>query len=255
MSPLVITLLIVTGIGILIAIGFINHTVENNKLEKARLKADLNDRLRRCNDVSEALPGQLMSPPLKLLLSRLLLQFSERMLPLDKGNSQLKARIEELRALVALGESIPVRNAPQPIQNEAKAKETRFLLENLLGVINRAAQDGLLPVDEAKHWGQEIRHMLVLLHIEFFSNLGQQALQQNQPGQARLAFERGAQYLHKQKDPTRYQAQLKQFERQLAQANDQVLEVSKPSSEPSELTDGLNSLDTDEDWKKKNIYD
>ena len=41
MSPLVITLLIVGGIFILIAIAYINHMVENNKLEKSRLKAEL----------------------------------------------------------------------------------------------------------------------------------------------------------------------------------------------------------------------
>ncbi len=62
MSPLVITLLIVGGIFILIAIAYINHMVEQSKLKKARLKADLNDRLRRCADLSESMPGQLMTP-------------------------------------------------------------------------------------------------------------------------------------------------------------------------------------------------
>ena len=174
MSPLVITLLIVAGIAILIAIGYINHLVENNKLEKARLRANLNDRLRRCGDVSETLPGQLMTPALKLLLSRLELQFSERLLPLDKQNAALRARLEELHGLVGKGESIPVRNPTQQILTEAKAKDVRFLLENLHGQITRAAQDGLLQANEAKHWIQEIRHLLVQLHVEFFGNLGQQ---------------------------------------------------------------------------------
>ena len=93
MSPLVITILIASGIVALIAIAYINHMVENNKLEKARIKADLNDRLRRCTDLAEALPGQLMTPALKLLLSGLQLHFSQRMLPFDKSNNALKARI------------------------------------------------------------------------------------------------------------------------------------------------------------------
>lgn len=256
MSPLVITLLIVAGIAILIAIGYINHLVENNKLQKARLRADLNDRLRRCGEVSETLPGQLMTPALKLLLSRLELQFNERLLPLDKQNAALSARREELRGLVGKGESIPVRNPPQQIQTEAKAKDVRFLLENLHGQITRAAQDGLLQANEAKHWIQEIRHLLVQLHVEFFTNLGQQALQQNQPGQARLAFERGVQYLRKLADPARYQSQLQQLENQLARANAMVLENVRPATEePSELTEGLKSLESEDDWKKKNIYD
>lgn len=255
MSPLVISLLIVGGIALLIAIAYVNHMVENNKLEKARLKADLNDRIRRCANVSEAIPGQLMTPQLKLLLSRLQLHFSERLLPLDKGAAP-HLRLEELRQLVAQGESIPVRNPVQQILSEVTAKEVRFLLENLHGQITRAAQEGVLPAKEAKHWVAEIRHMLVQLHIELFGNLGLQGLQQNQPGQARLAFERGVQFLRKQPDPSRYQASLRKLEEQLARANALVLDVDKPrADEPSELTEGLKSLEGDEDWKKKNIYD
>ena len=55
MSPLLITALIIGGIALLIAIGYINHVVENSKLEKARLKAELNDRVRRCAQISESL--------------------------------------------------------------------------------------------------------------------------------------------------------------------------------------------------------
>ncbi|MDZ3990530.1 hypothetical protein PspTeo4_01856 [Pseudomonas sp. Teo4] len=66
----------------------------------------------------------------------------------------------------------------------------RFLLEALHTQIVRATQENVLQTNEGKYWVKEIRHILVLLHIEFFNNLGQQALQQEQPGQARLAFER-----------------------------------------------------------------
>lgn len=188
MTPLMITLLVIAGIVILIAIGYMNHVVENNKLEKKRTEIELNDRLRRCGEITETFPGQLMSPALKLLLTRLELNVNQRLLNLNKTSAPIKARIAELNTLVAQGESIPVNNPPAPIQTEAKAKDVRFLLEALHGQVTRAAQDGFLPANEAKHWIKEIRHILVLLHIEFFNNLGQHALQQGQPGQARLAW-------------------------------------------------------------------
>jgi len=255
-SPIVITVLVLVGIALLVAIGYINHLVENRKLEQARLKADLSDRCRRCADVSESLPGQFMSPALKLLLSGFELNLSERLLAVDKQNPALKQRMEELRGLVAKGEAIPVKNAPQPILTEAKAKDVRFLFEALHAQLTRCAQDNMLPRAEAQKWVKEIRHLLTLLHIEFFGNLGQQALQQGQPRQARLAFERGAQYLQKQPEIGRYQAQLKQMEAQLAHANALVLETSQPAAdEQSELGDGLKALDEDDIWKKKNLYD
>jgi hypothetical protein len=251
-----ITLRAAAGIAILIAIGDMNHVGENHKLEKARTKVELNDRLRRCGELTETFPGQFMTPALKLLLTRLELNVCQRLLNLEKTSATTKARITELSALVAQGESIPVNNPPAPILTEAKAKDVRFLLEALHGQITRAAHDGFLTPNEAKHWIKEVRHILVLLHIEFFNNLGQQSLQQNQPGQARLAFERGVQYLRKQQDPQMYSEQLQYLEKLLARANAQVMDKIAPvEGEVNQLTEGLKEVEADADWKKKVIYD
>ncbi|MDE1166347.1 MAG: hypothetical protein PW845_13375 [Pseudomonas sp.] len=256
MTPLMITLLIVAGIVILIAIGYLNNVVENNKLEKSRLKIELNDRLRRCGEITETFPGQYMTPALKLLLTRLELNLNQRLLAHDKNNTGTKARLAELQAEIAKGESISINNPPMPIQTEIKAKDVRFQLEALHSQITRAAQDGFLPANEAKHWIREIRHILVLLHIEFFNNLGQQALQQEQPGQARLAFERGVQYLRKQPEPALYAEQLAYMEKLLGRSNSMVLSSreAQVEAEQSELTDGLKD-DDEENWRKKKAYD
>ena len=229
MTPLLITLLIVAGIALLIVIGYLNNVVENGKLERARMKVELADRLRRCGEITETFPGQFMTPALKLLLTRLELNLNQRQLAMDKHSAELKARIAELERLIALGGQIPVNNPPNPIQTEIKAKDVRFLLEALHNQVTRAAQEGFLPTPEAKHWVKEIRHVLVLLHIEFFNNLGQQALQKNQPGQARLAFERGVQYLRKQPEPKVYEEQLTYLEKLLARANAKVLDKMEPA--------------------------
>ena len=256
MTPLLITLLIVAGIALLIVIGYLNNVVENSKLERARLKIELADRLRRCGEITETFPGQFMTPALKLLLARLELNLNQRQLTVDKHNAELKARIAELEGQIALGEKIPVNNPPNPIQTEAKAKDVRFLLEALHTQVARAAQEGFLPASEAKQWVKEIRHILVLLHIEFFNNLGQHSLQQNQPGQARLAFERGVQYLRKQQDPQVYAEQLAYLEKLLVRANDQVMDRIAPvEGEVNQLTEGLKDVEADADWKKKVIYD
>ncbi|KGS15092.1 Uncharacterized protein ALO43_02975 [Pseudomonas tremae] len=256
MTPLMITLMVLAGIALLIAIGYLNHVAENGKLEKARTKVELSDRLRRCGEITEVFPGQLMSPALKLLLTRLELNVVQRMLNMEKGNAQLKHRIGELEEQIAKGEGIDVPNPVSPIQTEAKAKDVRFLLEALHGQVTRAAHDGFLQTSEAKHWIREIRTILVNLHIEFFNNLGQTALSQDQPGQARLAFERGVQYLRNQPDPVTYQQQLLAMEKQLARANSVVLTNTAPTEDDDNaLTEGLKQDDTESEWKKKVIYD
>ena len=103
MTPLMITLLVVAGIALLIAIGYMNHVVEANKLERARTQVELNDRLRRCGEITETFPGQLMTPALKLLLTRLELNVCQRLLNLEKSSANLKARISELNTLIGQG--------------------------------------------------------------------------------------------------------------------------------------------------------
>ncbi|TDV70446.1 hypothetical protein [Pseudomonas sp. LP_7_YM] len=257
MTPLIITLLVVAGIVLLIAIGYLNHVAENNKVERARALVELNDRFRRCSELSETFPGQLMTPALKLLLVRLELNVIRRLLALEKrSNPAIQERQAELDALVAQGDNITISNPVSPIQTEAKAKDVRFLLEAMHGQVTRAAHDGFLQTAEAKQWIREIRNLLVLLHIEFFNNLGQQALNQEQPGQARLAFERGVQYLKNQAEPAPWKTHLQAMERQLARANGMVLDTIAPTEEDNnELTEGLKEVEADAEWKKKAIYD
>ncbi|AMA45201.1 hypothetical protein ACI2KC_14575 [Pseudomonas monteilii] len=255
MTPFLITLLVVAGIALLIVIGYLNNLVENTRLDRARLKIDLNERQRRCGDISETFPGQFMSPALKLLLARIELDLNQRLLALDKRDVRLKTRIAELEQLVALGEKIPVNNPPSPIGSEAKAKDIRVLLEVLHHQVVRATHENVLTREEGKYWVKQIQHILVLLHIEFFNNLGQQCLVKGEPGQARLAFERGVQYLSKQPEPAVYKEQLTYLEKLLARANAQALDQLEPTEdEDNQLTQGLKT-DEDENWKKRALYD
>ena len=257
MTPLIITLMVVTGIVLLIAIGYLNHLVENRRIKRTRDLVELNDRLRRCTELSETFPGQMMTPALKLLLVRLELNVVQRLAGLERRhNPGLQEHQADLQALLAQGDAISISNPVSPIQTEAKAKDVRFLLEAMHGQITRAAHDGFLQTAEAKHWIREIRSMLVLLHIEFFNNLGQLALSQDQPGQARLAFERGVQYLKSQADPAPWKTQVQAMERQLAKANAMVLDTIAPGDDDNnELTEGLKVDEAGTEWKKKALYD
>ena len=98
--------------------------------------------------------------------------------------------------------------------------------------------------------------MLAQLYIELYGNQARQALQQQQNGHARLALERGVQFLQKQADTARYQAQLAQFQKQLARVNATLVSPERQEGdESSELNEGLKSLEGDGDWKKKALYD
>lgn len=255
MSPVIIAGVVIAGLCLLIAIGVINQIVEKNNLEKARQRAELNDRMRRCAMLSDSFPGQMMTPALKLLLSRLELDLGERLLHLDKKNTVVATRVATLRSAVDKGEAIIVENAPVKVMTEAQAKEVRLLMEDLHTLIVWANKQSKLDAPSAKHWVVQIQQMMVMLHVEYFSNIGQQALQQGNAHKARLAFERGIQHIRKQPNPADYSSQLTKLEASYAHANQLEQTQQKPNlDEPSELTEGLKGLESDDDWKKNNIY-
>lgn len=260
MSSTIIVALIFAGIFALLIIGYINHHIEKSKLERARRKVDLAERYRRCANLSAALPGQLMSAELKALLSRLELHYLEQLLTIEGKDAKLKARAEQLRALVnGKGDSADeagITNPPLKITTDEQAKDVRFQLEGLQAQIVRGVQEKVLSTAQGKEWLGRLRHMLATVYIEYFNNVGQQLLAKNQPAQARLAFERGIQYLKKQNEPNLYKQPLQQFQEQLERANALVLEqTQQKTSQGSTLTAELETQGQQEDWKKKHIYD
>ncbi len=256
MSSNTIVMLIFAGIAALFFIGYINHFLEKTKLDKARRKAELIDRYRRCANLSNTLPGQLMTTDLKQVLNRLELHCIDQLRAIERHDPKYKLRAEELRQWIAKTDELPVKNPHVDIVTDEQTKDVRFQLESLQAQIIRGVEEKVLTNAQGKQWLGQIKHMLVTVYIEYFNNLGRQLLEQNRPSQARLVFERGVQYLKKQKDSTPYKQQLTQFEALLGRANALVLEHTSPKPDQlSELTEGLALQGQQEEWKKKQIYD
>lgn len=256
MSSTTIVALVFAGIIALVIIGYINHLIEKTKLDRARRRAELADRYRRCGSLSASLPGQLMSVELKQLLSRLELHYLEQLKTVERNEPKHQARAQELRQLIATNDETTLSNSSVKISTDEQAKDVRFQLESLQAQIVRGVEEKILTAAQGKQWLAQLRHMLTAVYIEYFNNVGQQFLAQNRPAQARLAYERGIQYLEKQNDPTLYKQPLQQFQTQLERSNALLLEQNQQkSSQVSTLTAELETQTQEEDWKKKHIYD
>lgn len=199
MSSTIIITLVIAGIVLLLSLGYLNNVLEKNTLNKARRKAQLIDRQRRCATLSETLPGQLVSVELKQLLNRIELKLSDELSALDPKNTACKARADQLRELIGQGQALPVSNTPLAIASETQIKDVRFQLESLQAQIVRAAEEKVISPVEGKKWLGQVRHMLVSVYIDYFNAIGGDFLAQKRANQARLVFERAVQFLNKQK--------------------------------------------------------
>lgn len=255
MSPLLIGSLIAGGVLILLSIGFISHGLERARIERARTIADLNARLKVCRTINAQLPGQHMSPELKVLLLGLEISLLEKLTRIDRKDDGARQMLESARQELSKPE-ITVSNQPLKMESEIQAKEARLMLENLHSLLVQAHKEGMLDKLTLQQWSAQIRQQLTATSLEVFEVLAKQGMRQGKPRVAKLQYERAIAYLHQQNNPALVD-QLLRFKELLKQASEAtVLSEQAASAESSELSAGLQELEkTDEEWKKKAVYD
>lgn len=255
MSPLLIGGLVAIGVLILISIGFISHSLERARLERARQIAELSAKVKHCNAVAAQLPGQFMSAELKALLLQIERHLLEQLSRLDRKNQRVQTQLEQVNQQLSLGDPT-ADNAPLAITSEVQAKEVRHLLENLHKLIAQANQDGLIDKPTLQRWSLKVRQDLVTTALEMFQGLARQAMQQGKPRVAKLQYERAIAYLQKQNDPSHAEliARLRLMHREAEQAA--IRAEQSTAVDFSELSAGLQALEQDDEaWKKKAVYD
>lgn len=255
MSPLVIGLLVAGGVLILLSIGFISHGLERARIERARSIADLGSRLKVCRNINAQLPGQYMSPELKVLLTSIEISLLEKLTRLDRKDERTRQMLESARQELRKTE-ISVDNPPLKMESEIQAKEARLMLENLLTLLKQARHEGMIDQLTLQQWSTQLRQHLLATSLEVFEVLAREGMRQGKPRVAKLQYERAIAYLHQQNDPA-LAAQVLRFKDLLKQASDATVRSEQETgAESSELSAGLQELEkSDEEWKKKAVYD
>lgn len=255
MSPLLIGVLVAGGILLLLSIGFINHSLERAKLERARLTAELNARIKVCQNTSSQLPGQFMSPELKKLLLSYEAHLLGKLVRADRKNQRAQQQMDALRTALAQAD-IPVDNAPLKIDNPITAKEVRSQLENVRQLLTQAHQEGLLDKASLQQWTTQIRQQLIALALDMFQVVAQQAMRDRKPRVAKLQYERAIAYLQNLNSPAHAQ-ELERYKQLMKMAEIAVVRAEQANpDENNELSAGLQELEqSDDSWKKKAVYD
>lgn len=255
MSPTLILLWVAIGIVLLFLIGYLNVVMENLRLQKARRKADLLDRIQRCQEVVDGLPEPYLPSALKHLMLRQELLLGKRLQTLGKAPEKLARRLAQLPELIdTLEKAPPLQATTDAPATEQQVKALVSQLENLYLQIGKAASEGLIEPREKELWQTQVSRQAVILHLEYFIRLGQQFLQQKQPQQAHRIIERGLHYLGKQKAAQPYDEQRDNLLGLRDKAR-QMLQAQHNEQQGETLTQELAAIEEEENPIKRNLYD
>jgi len=245
-SPLLIGGLLAGGLIILVCIGFISHSLERNRLEKARQTAELNARIKVCRQATGALPGQFLPAELGTLMLQIEISLLERLQRIGKSQD-VQQRLDQGK--------VP-SNPPVELDSEARGKEARLQLENLFKQLQQAERDGLIDNATLKHWGTHVRRSLITANLETFNATAKQAMSQGKPRVAKLQYERAIAFITKLNNPS-LAKHLEHYKQLLKRAEAAVIAQNQADEgQPSELDAGLAEMESaDELWQKKAVYD
>lgn len=255
MSPLIIGILVAGGVLILLSIGYINHSLERMKIERARLTAELNARLKVCQNTSGQLPGQFMSPDLKRCLISYEVHLLTKLLRIDRKNQLAQQALDANRNLLAQTD-IRVDNAPLTIDNPVTAKEVSSQLEDLRHLLIQAHREGLLDKASLQQRTTQIRQQMIALALDMFQVVAEQAMRDQKPRVAKLQYERAITYLNNLNSPAHAQ-ELERYKQLVKMAEVATARAEQANvDDNSELSAGLQELEqSDTAWRKKALYD
>ncbi|MCK5532064.1 hypothetical protein QQF45_11000 [Halopseudomonas aestusnigri] len=253
MSPLLIGGLLAGGLIILVCVGFISHSLERNRLERARQVAELNARIKLSRQAMASVPGQFMPPELAKVILEIETALLERLCRIGKS-ADAAQRLEQTRATIAEGK-LP-SNPVAELDSEAKGKEARLQLENLFKQLQLAEQDRLIDNATFKQAGGQVRRFLISATLDTFNATAKLGMQQGKPRVAKLQYERAIAFITRLNNPG-LAKHLEQYKRLLQRAEAAVVEQNRADEgQPSELTAGLAELESeDAGWQKKAVYD
>ncbi|WP_426416854.1 hypothetical protein [Aestuariirhabdus sp. LZHN29] len=262
MDPLAISGIIVFAVLGLIGVAYINHALENAKLERARKVAEGNDRIRRIDYIQADLPHSYLQKGLLTFLLPEKLFTLNQMLPFVPKEQQpnVQKRIELTREEMAAPSPPPTQ--PVPITNEAQASEIKNLLQDAHRVLVTGAKAGRISKNDAKKHNALLKHLLVVTGYDALRNMAAQA---RRDGKIKLAlhhYMRASADLTKNNDSNQYTEQIQKL-RALIKHLQEEEERSRMTDEQraqadqdNELSQKLDEASSPEDeWKKKNVYD
>ena len=179
----------------------------------------------------------------------------EKLVRLNRKDERAQQMLESARQELKKPE-LGVSNPPVKMESEIQAKEARLLLENLHNLLKQAHKERMIDQLTMQQWSEQIRQYLLATSLEVFEVLARQGMRQGKPRVAKLQYERAIAYLNQQNDPS-LASQTLRFKELLKQAAEATVRSEQATStESSELSAGLQELEkTDDEWKKKAVYD
>ena len=260
-SVAIITSIIVLLAG-LVCYAFISQTMSQKRQQRERLLMALKSRVRNFKFMLNGFPTGFLPKELTLLVQRSLLQLLEQLVKLEPGNGTHKEDLQVITQQIAEAQrQPPQRHQPVTVDNPQKTREIKTSLEELYKFIfHLEGKKNLTKAQADVHRGM-IRHLVLQLAVDTYAAHGRIA---REKGKLRLAihyFDLAQKLMTKERTAGNFDARIAQMrasihdlEDRLHNETNEAAEVAKDEGDQTTVNSEWDKF-TQENWKKKQIYD
>lgn len=259
MSGTTITFIIFAVVSFLIGLVYISQMRERARIEKIRKANVLTERHNRMQLLLHELPPQYLTNELRIMIAERSIETLNELSSL-KGDDRLKQKVsQEQEFLTQLREKNP-KFKPVIVQNEAKAKDVRVLLESLARFVQILNKLKRLDGNSTKKYLSHIEFSIGQSKADLFTARAEAA---NKIGKPRVAIHNYHNAIDAFKDLSNnpqavktialFKTKIKELEQLAQQPKDGP---AKKQEKPADNTEWDSFMKGDEEgWQKKNDYE
>lgn len=256
MNTTVIVLALAAVVVTSIIVIVVSQMREKARIERIRKITALEDSYKRCNRLLSELPGQYLTPELKLLLLKRMEDVCNSLSGL-KSELPVKQWLEAVLERRAIIQQNQDETRPARIDSPEKAGTVKELLQSLFNMIETMRKSGRIDGATAK---KNLRYILFLVHkthADLHVFQAREHIRQNQIRKAIHAYHLASTEMGKSRDNPLAMKAVKSFririkELEALNADGQTRDAGEAESQLDKQWD--NFLQDDE-WKKKADYD
>ena len=256
MSAIYIVAGIIAIVGAIICYLFITQTLEKKRKQRERLVRALYQRAKVFRYILSGFPPNFLTKELTLLVQRCLNDVLQQLAQLEPQN---KGHVEEIASVAGLMQATQQRpaNGKRPtLQSQAQIKDVKSHLQELYKFTFSLHRRGTIKKVEADNYGEQIKHLVLQISIDAYILQAKAARQAEKPKLA-LHYFSLAQKLIEKDDSGKFAPLFAKLSKIIAdlEASVEPDAIGKPAPEDADQEKAWQDMETQDSWKKKNIYD
>lgn len=254
MSTGLIAISVVVGIGLILGLFYISHTIEQQKAKRALMIANLSDKAHRLQRLIDMVPAAYMPAELKVLILNQIKSRYEKLIEIAPGNNRFKKNLESVNSQIADSQANTEKPPAPQFKTPQEAAEIKTSLQELGKAVEAFVKTGALTATAGQKHLATIQQAFVEANVNYLIGQGDEARRGNKAKLAKHHYQKAIAELTKRNKGNIYGDRIAQLKQTVSELGDQE-EVAKPAAEEgteNELTKGLeNLIEEDNSWKKK----